>query len=635
MLRAVSIAALLAVSLNGQSLAAPAVKDADWAFYGGASTPSGDRYSTLNQINTTNVTGLQEAWRYQAGGGGQTHPMVIDGKLFGYGQGTAFAVDAATGKELWTYAGATSSRGFAYWKSGREQRLFVTQGPFITALDPDTGKPIMSFGTDGRIDLRKGLLPGDPTRSLSITSPGMIFGNLFITGFRTSENNPAYPGDIRAFDVRTGKVVWTFHTIPRAGEPGSETWPSTINSGGANNWAGMAIDTRRGIVYVPTGSATPDFYGAARPGDNLYANSLVALNARTGKRLWHFQAVHHDIWDADFPSPPTLGRVKHNGRMVDIVAQPSKLGWLYVLNRATGTPLWPIEERPVAQSTLPGEVSSKTQPFVTVPAPFARQRFTCDMVDDRTPEVRAWGQEQCATMRSEGIFTPLGLDKRTVIFPGFDGGAEWGGSAMTPSGVMYVNSNDLVWTSMMRPSTPPGAAGAAGSAPAAGAAPAAPGAQPAAAPPPVAEVVGADRELQPALPAPSPYSFTGYARWMAPDGFPGVKPPWGTLNAIDLNTGRYLWKAPLGEYPALVARGLTHPGAENYGGPVATAGGLVFIGATRADAKFRAFDSKTGTVLWETKLPAAGTATPVTYAINGTQYVVIRAGANYVAYSLP
>jgi quinoprotein glucose dehydrogenase len=311
----------------------------------------------------------------------------------------------------------------------------------------------------------------------------------------------------------------------------------------------------------------------------------------------------------------------HNGRKVDVVAQPSKIGWLYVFDRVTGKPLWPIEERPVAQSTTPGEVSSKTQPFVTAPAPYARQVFTCDMVDTRTPEVKAWGDAQCASLRSEGNFTPLELDRRTVVFPGFDGGAEWGGSALTPGGVMYVNANDLVWTSQMRAVAPPtgATAGLAGRAAQAG-------------PPPID---GAERELQPAEPNPDAYNFTGYTKWMAPDGHPGVKPPWGTLNAIDLNTGQYLWTVPLGEYPDLVAKGVTNTGSENYGGPVVTAGGLVFIGATRADNKFRAFDARTGKQLWEGMLPASGGATPITYSQGGKQYVVIRAGASYVAYALP
>ncbi|MDB5438399.1 MAG: glucose dehydrogenase [Caulobacteraceae bacterium] len=625
----IAIAATLALAGPGLAASPKPLANTDWAFYGGASGTMQDRYSTLAQINTGNVAQLKEAWRYDAGGAGQTQPMKVGNRLFGYGgtgaNASAFAVDAASGKLLWTYVGASASRGFAYWKSGKEERLFVTEQPFVTALDPNTGKPIAGFGTNGRIDLRKGLLPGDPSRNLAITSPGQVFGDLYITGFRTTEANPSYPGDIRAYDVRTGKVVWTFHTIPHAGEPGIETWEDGKTTGAANNWTGLSIDQKRGIVYIPTGSATSDFYGANRVGDDLYANTLLALDARTGKKLWHFQAVHHDMWDRDFPSPPTLGTVMHDGKKVDIVAQPSKIGWLYVLDRVTGKPLWPIEERPVPQSTTPGEVSSKTQPFVTTPAPFARQVFTCDMVDTRTPEVKAWGDANCPALKSAGNFVPLEVGRQTVVFPGFDGGAEWGGSAITPGGVMYVNANDLVWTSAMR-ATPPPAAATGLAAAAASRGPAGGGTPP---------VDGADRELQPAALDPEAYGFTGYTKWMAPDGHPGVKPPWGTLNAIDLNTGKYLWTVPLGEYPDLVAKGITNTGSENYGGPVVTAGGLVFIGATRADNKFRAFDAKTGKILWEGMLPASGGATPITYSQGGKQYVVIRAGASYVAYALP
>jgi quinoprotein glucose dehydrogenase len=417
----------------------------------------------------------------------------------------------------------------------------------------------------------------------------MIYRDLFITGFRTAESEPAYPGDIRAYDVRSGKVVWTFHTLPRPGETGSDTWPEGRTTGAANSWAGLAIDETRGIVYAPTGSAVSDFYGANRAGANLFANSLVALDASTGKRLWHFQAVHHDILDRDFPSPPLLATIQKDGRPLDVVAQPSKQGWLYVFNRVTGEPLWPIEERKVPASDVPGESAWPTQPHVTKPAPFARQTLTEDMLTAITPEDHQAALEQFRTFRNEGPFTPLALGRNTVVFPGFDGGAEWGGSAFDPrTGVMYINANDLAWTSMMR-------AGRGGG-----------------------------------------YTFGGYNRWMI-NGHPGVAPPWGTLNAIDLATGEYRWKIPLGEYPDLVAKGIRNTGSQNYGGPIVTAGGLVFIGATIEDRKFHAFDSATGKLLWETTLPGTGRATPATYRINGKQYVVITvtgAASFMMAFSL-
>jgi len=450
-----------------------------------------------------------------------------------------------------------------------------------------------------------------------LTTPGVIYKNLYIVGGRTSEGLPASRGDIRAYDVRTGRLRWTFHTIPRPGEYGYGTWPKNAwkYTGGANNWAGMAVDVKRGLVFVPTGSASADFYGANRLGDNLFANTLLALDANTGKRVWHFQAVKHDIWDRDFPSQPTLVTVNRDGKRVDAVAQTTKHGFVFLFDRESGKPLFPIEYRRVPASTVEGEVTSRTQPFPSKPAPFARQRLTEDMLTRRTPLVHQWALDQFKTLQSDGQFVPFTVGKPTVIFPGFDGGAEWGGSALDPNtGVLYVNSNDIVWTSSMQRAQP--------------------------------ESTAATPRAR--SPYALKYNFTGYNKWYDPDGFPAVAPPWGTLNAINLNTGEYAWKIPLGEYPELAAQGLKDTGTENYGGPIVTAGGLLFIGATNYDKKFRAFDKDTGKLLWETVMVNSGNATPITYEVNGKQYVVIAAfggyggsrpgavtGGAFVAFALP
>lgn len=673
----------------------------DWALYGG--NAEGQRHSELSQIDRSNVSNLAEAWRFDAGSGGlQTTPLVINGVLYGYTTDQrAFALDAATGALLWRFdPGAGSeqpARGMTYWASGTERRLFVTNANNLYALDPATGQPVVSFADGGRLDLRQDLGRDPEQNVVFATTPGVIYGDLLIIGFRTSEGHPAAPGDIRAYDVRTGSLRWSFHTIPHPGEEGHETWPADAwqTSGGANNWAGMVLDEERGIVFVPTGSPAFDFYGADRIGNNLYANSLLALNAATGERIWHFQAVHHDLWDRDFPSPPTLVTVNSGGRRVDAVAQTTKQGFVFLFDRATGEPLFPIEERPVPASTVPGEQSATTQPFPVHPAPFARQHLTEDLLTRRTPEAHAAALAQFRAMRSDGQFTPLGLDQDTVIFPGFDGGAEWGGSAADPTaGVLYFNSNDVPWFMRLRRVTVSANAGR-GEILYQEQCAACHGESRAGIPPIFPALVGigdrlsseaieavitggkgrmpgfthlsqddvaslADYLLSAVEPAPtgsarrelggsdasrSSYVMNGYHRFTDPDGYPAVAPPWGTLNALDLNTGEYLWRIPLGEYPALVAQGMADTGSENYGGPILTDGGLLFIGATIYDRKFRAFDSRTGQLLWQTRLPYAGTATPITYMAGGRQFVVIAAsgqrdragpqGSAYVAFALP
>ena len=638
---------------------------------------------------------LQVAWTYDTGesGGLQTQPIVADGVLYGLTPShKAFALEAATGRRLWTFDSGVQSRGanrgVTFWKSGGsdpEARVFVAVDTFVYAVDAASGKPIATFGSGGRIDLRDHLGRDSTTQSVRLTSPGVVYRDLLIVGGRISEGLPASPGDIRAYDVRSGALRWSFHTIPHPGEVGYATWPKNAwtYSGAANNWAGMALDTARGIVYVPTGSAAADFYAANRIGDNLFANSLIALEAATGRRLWHFQTVRHDIWDRDLPSPPNLLTVRHGGQSIDAVAQTSKQGFIFLFDRVTGRPLFPIEYRKFPRSTVPGERAAATQPIPTRPRPFARQQLTEADLTTRTPAARQWALNEFRTFRGGTPFVPLAIGTPTIVFPGFDGGAEWGGSAVDrETGWLYVNANDLPWTGALAPAEAPvnGRAlyrqhcASCHRDDFAGAPPQIPtlvgiGARRSAAEITVAIRKGAGRmagfpalpanavtaivdylvtgRARPAVTAPSPaalpYRFTGYKKFLDPDGYPAVRPPWGTLSAVDLNTGDYAWQIPLGEYPALAEQGLRDTGTENYGGPIVTAGGLLFIGATNYDRKFRAFDKTTGALLWETTLPFAGNATPATYEAGGRQFVVIAAGGgksggpsggSYVAFAL-
>lgn len=667
----------------------------DWPAYGGG--PASIRYSALKQIHRGNVSQLQVAWTYDTTdgpGAAQTQPIVVDGILYGLTpKHKAIALDAATGKLRWRFdsgiAGRGANRGVVYWTDSVERRIFAAVQSYVYALDATTGEPVKSFGTEGRIDLREGLGRDPKKLSVVLTTPGIIYKDLLIVGGRWPESLPSPPGDIRAYDVRTGALRWSFHTIPHPGEYGYETWPKDAwtRSGSANSWPGLALDEKRGIVYAPTGSAADDFYGADRTGDNLFANTLLALKADTGERIWHFQAVKHDIWDRDFPSPPSLVTVKRGGKMVDAVAQTTKQGWVYLFDRTTGKPLFPITYRKYPPSTVPGEVAAERQPLPTKPAPFSRQALTEEMLTQRTPEAHRWALERFRTFRSKGQFLPFSVGAETVIFPGFDGGAEWGGSAFDPeTGLLYVNANDLAWTSSLAenqgghsgrqvylqncatchgdsmagaPPQMPSLIGIGAKRRAeeittiirqgAGRMPSFPNL----AAPAVKAVVeyilsGENKELaSKEVPANAPrYRFTGYHKFLDPEGYPAVAPPWGTLNAINLNTGEYAWKIPFGEYPELAAKGIKDTGTENYGGPVVTAGGLVFIAATNFDRKFRAFDKLTGKLLWETTLPLAGNATPATYEVGGRQFVVVHAtggkgkqgepsGGIYIAFALP
>jgi len=667
----------------------------DWPAYGGG--PEDMRYSPLTQINRGNVKQLKLAWSFDSGetGGLQTSPLVVDGVLYAYTPSQkVIALDAATGRLRWKFdsevTGWQPARGLAYWASGKDKRILAGVMNLVYALDAGTGKPIATFGKGGHIDLREDLGRDPESQSISLTSPAIVYKDLFIVGGREPETLPCPPGDIRAYDARTGKLRWSFHTVPHPGEFGYETWPKEgwRTVGSANNWAGMALDPQRGIVYVPTGSAAFDFYGGDRVGDDLFANCLIALNAETGKRIWHFQGVKHDIWDRDFPSPPSLITVERDGKRVDAVAQTSKQGFVYLFDRSNGRPLFPLESRAYPSSDVPGEVTAAEQSLPVKPAPFARQLLTEDLLTNRTPEVHRWAVEQFRKFRSAGQFVPFTVGRDTVLFPGYDGGGEWGGAAVDPeTAILYVNANDVAWTGALEENKGGGKSSGralylnqcsvchrdnlAGSPPDF---PSLRGIANRRSPTEIAAVIqhgkgrmpgftglaqdqlsalveylmsGESKEL-PSSEAETQmkYRFTGYNKFLDPEGYPAVAPPWGTLNAIDLNTGVYRWKIILGEYPELVAKGIKNTGSENYGGPIVTAGGLLFIGATNFDKKFRAFDKSTGELLWETTLPFAGNAAPATYEVNGRQYVAIaagggKAGANapsggvYVAFALP
>jgi quinoprotein glucose dehydrogenase len=663
-------------------------------------TPDDFHYSSLKQINTRNVRNLKMAWVFDSGdaypgSGIECNPIVVEGVMYiTTPKLHVVALDAASGKQIWMFDPLNGrrpthkNRGLTYWTDGKQARIFHSAEHELMSIDANTGKLDPSFGHGGRVDMRTAYDRPVSEIVLTLRSPGVVYRDLLIVGSTVSEWLPSTPGDIRAYDVRTGKVRWTFHTIPHPGEPGYETWPPGAwkTSGGANNWGGMAVDLKRGTVFVPTGSAAFDFFGPDRHGDNLYANTLLCLDAGTGKLKWHYQSVRHDVWDMDLPTAPVLANVSSKGKSVDAVVQAGKDGYVYVLNRDTGESLFPVEERAVPASSIPGEQLAKMQKFPLKPLPFARQEFTEDTVTRRTPEAHEAVLKELRELQHGGRFLPP-TTTGTLVFPGFAGGAEWGAGAFDPeTHFYYVNANEIAHVLKLVPPVPlqkkttavvlyksmcagchgPDMKGTAdipaldsltermaeqvamvirkgtGRMP-----PFATLGEPAVKS--MAEFLVTKRDVdvttEQFLKSSMGLKYTnnGYQVFTDPDGYPASTPPWGTLSAINLDTGDYAWKVPLGEYPELVAQGLRDTGSENHGGGVVTAGGLFFIGATHYDSKFRAFNKKTGKLLWETVLPYAGNATPAVYEIRGKQYVVIAAGggrtkpsgAMYVAFALP
>ena len=680
-----------------------------------------NQYSSLSQINKNNVDQLDVAWVYQTGDNLnkqsqiQCNPIIIDDILYATSPNIKLiALRAGTGELLWEFDPELDfsphvNRGVTYWESGNDKRILFTAGSLLFAIDAITGKPVVSFGTEGVTSLKAGLGARAANLFVVSTTPGVIYKNLYIIGTRVSENADAAPGYIRAFNARTGAVEWVFHTIPKPGEYGYDTWPKDAYSkiGGANAWAGISLDVERGVVYAPTGSASFDFWGGNRKGSNLFANCIIAIDAENGQRLWHYQTVHHDLWDRDLPAPPNLVTVTHNGIKIDAVAQVTKSGYVFLLDRDSGKPLFTIEERPVKKSDLKGEEAWPTQPFPLKPPPFARQQFSKEEITNISPEANEYVKTIWSKTRAGEQFIPPSTEG-TMYFPGFDGGAEWGGASYdSNTGILYVNSNEMPWIQHMvkleldtsgqtEPKTMKDIGekiyktncaichGQSRQGNTAGTYPPLLNLNKTLARETAMEIIEKGKGFMPSynqfskekknallaylyddsiqnseknsgdknwlddlskelLEFAIPYSHTGYNRFFDQEGYPAVKPPWGTLNAIDLNKGEILWQVPLGEFKELTERGIPRTGTENYGGPVATAGGLIFIAASK-DEHIRAFDKDTGAELWKHKLPAGGYATPSVFSVDKRQYVVIACGGGkmgtapgdyYVAFALP
>ncbi|MFT5089279.1 MAG: quinoprotein glucose dehydrogenase [Candidatus Latescibacterota bacterium] len=698
-----------AAQTAGGSSSYSGYSESDWTHYLGDRSSS--QYSRLQQVDRENVSQLEVAWTYNSSAGAvggfssmPCNPIIVDGVLYGLSADSYFfAVDAASGEEKWRFDPFADTggrrrgrnRGLAYWTDGKEARLLVAISRSIYALDPVSGALIKSFGQDGVVDFRVGLGEDLETVNASSGTPGVLYKDLYILGSRVSENYGAAPGDIRAFNVRTGELVWTFHTIPHPGELGYETWPKDAwqRVGGANAWAGLSLDEERGMVFVPTGSAAYDFNGADRHGANLFANSIVALDAATGKYIWHFQTVHHDIWDRDLSLPANLVTIQRNGEKVDAVAQVSKSGLIFVLDRETGKPIFPVEEVPVPASEIEGEKAYPTQPIPTKPPPLTRVFMSEDEITDISPAAHAYVAENMKKMKLGEMYTPPSIQP-TLYTPMFFGGAEWGGAGYDPaSGTLYINANEIPceltlvkldagenltefqqgrnayaqYCSSCHGGDLKGGTHMGASPPLLGIGermtklglekmivegrgrmegfPWLPQYRPARFKALTAYLLGtatgadaADKDSGESI-----YNHTGYNRFEDAEGYPAIKPPWGTLSAVDLNEGTIKWQVPLGEYEELTKRGIAPTGTQNFGGPAVTAGGLVFIAAS-ADEKIRAFDQETGEILWQADLPASGFATPSIYSVDGRQYIVIAcgggkvkrpAGASYVAFALP
>jgi len=662
-----------------------------WQVYKGnhASTS----YSSLDQINLSNVDQLEVAWTFYPKdvpegtrfGKYECNPIIVDDVMYATSSRSwLYALDARTGEKLWSYdpfdggRGGGMKRGVAYWKSGQDERILFTAGTFLYAIDAKTGEPISSFGEQGRVNLNLGLGRDPDSIQVAPTSPGMIYQNLIILGSGVGESQDAAPGHIRAYDVRTGEMKWIFHTIPHPGERGYETWPEGAwkYTGGVNNWAGMSLDEERGIVYIPLGSPTYDFYGANRKGKNLYGNSILALEASHGQLIWYFQAVHHDLWDYDLPAPPSLATIKRDGKSQDVVTVATKMGFLFVFDRETGESIFPIEEREVPSSRIPGEEAWPTQPFPLKPEPLVRQSMGKEDILDVSEESYKRIRSRVEELRYEGLYTPPDT-AGTLFIPGTRGGINWGGTAVDPAGILYVNVNEspeiITMKRTQRQDAEPSQnlylsgeryylnyCAICHGKDLKGQQPLYPSLTGIKERKPESDVLSILTTGQGRMPAfshlterqreaivaflydnrtktfeadgrPLPQSnarvplyrnVTAYGYFRGPEGFPAIQPPWGTLNAVDLNTGMLKWKIPLGSDPEYDAQNEVETGLESWGGPIATGGGLIFIAATK-DRKFRAYNKETGEKVWETTLPGAGYATPATYMCEGKQYVVI------------
>ena len=622
------LALLISSALLGQT---------DWPMYG--NDPGSMRHSPLSRIDTSNVRNLARAWTYHmsegaapatpppatATGGGrrrqrtsQATPIMANGMLFmPTPYNSVVAVEPETGKELWRYrlaAGAPATRGVAFWPGDKQsppQILFGTTDGRLIALNANTGKLVPGFGDEGVVNMKAGVDNGFPDAPMGLSSPPMVFENLVITGARVQESpSLGMSGDTRAWDVRTGKLVWQFHSVPRPGETGHETWEGDSWKGrsGANVWGFMSVDKEAGLIFLPLGSPTYDFWGGDRKGANLFGNSLVALEARTGKLKWYFQVVHHDTWDYDLEAAPVLFDVVRNGRNIPSVGQLTKHGLLFILDRRDGKPIFGVEERKVPATDVPGEQSWPTEPFPLKPPPLGRNSFSVDEIAKVTPEHEKFCKDLLATeggMVMGGPFTRYGTNL-SIVFPGTIGVSNWHGASLDPKlGYMFVNTMDLA---------------------------------------DVGKVVKNPEGARTPFSRTSPWGT--YARFWNPENFwPCQQPPWGQLIAVNVNTGDIAWKTPLGKIPELEAKGVRNTGAPNIGGSISTAGGLVFIAATN-DKQFRAFDSKTGKELWSATLDTGGYATPMTYlGKDGRQYVVIVAtggsyydvstGDSVIAFALP
>ncbi len=659
-----------------------------WEHYSG--DPGGTKYSALDQVNKTNVDQLIPVWTYTTGDISlsppstiQCNPIIVGSSMYITTQKFKLvALDASSGEELWVFdpsyqrGGHGVNRGVTYWTNGQQERILYVAGPYLYSVDANNGQPVSSFGDSGKVDLRLGLGRDVSSLLVTATTPGVVYQDLLILGSAVGEGpRPSAPGHIRAFDINTGEIRWIFNTIPHPGEFGYETWPpdSWKKTGGTNAWGGFTLDTERGMVFCGTGSPSYDHWGGDRIGQNLFGNCILALNAATGERIWHYQVVHHDLWDYDIACPPNLVTLEKDGALIDAVAQATKMGHLFVLDRLTGVPVYPVEELPVPQSEIPGEKSWPTQPFPPQAFRYAKQHFDLEDVTDINPEATANIKEQIKDWRLGDIFLPPG-EQASAMLPQFNGGTDWGGAAFDPeSNSLIVNcSNELEWISMVRSkpntnlsmfqfgrdlygalcswchfqgSTTPSLAGLKDRDP--------PYDQEQ-----VIQTMNTGKGLMPSFATLSPtekqaivsylwdkgheqkvdgdpasftlsnytpFVSTGHNEIKDPEGFPANKPPWGTLTSINLDQGKINWQVPLGTYPQLEGRGMPATGTFNMGGPIVTKGGIVFIGAAM-DERFHAYDKDTGALLWEYQMDAGGYATAATYQIEGKQYVVIAAG---------